>query len=601
MKLKHFMYAAMLGGMLVSCSSEDGPVVNDGNGGSATRGDGYLAVKINLPQTPSTRAANDNFADGTANEYAVNNGMLVLFSGANETDATYLNAYSLTDVSNWTDGGANNDNLTVSKKYVVKVDKGSGNLYGLVMLNYDTAGIQYISASETEDAKVNVAGTILTTSTKFSDFQALQNAAASKFLKEENGAYSSFFMTNAPITTSPGDLSQPSGLSTLANLNGAIYSSKEQAESNPAASIYVERGVAKATLSNSAVKTDKIGDNEIELTIQSVEWVIDNTEKSSYIVRNFDNSWLALNNTKGYRMAGSAKMGTTTLQPESPLYRTYFAKDPTYAQAAPALDVAENPVFKAAGNDKPQYCFENTFTVDNMNYKNTTRALLKVTFNNGQTFYSLNGNREDLYLSVADIMSGAVSYLLADKDMGAALKAALGNDESWSATITNENYEEYFHIVMGNPDADGIITVTDIVLDGEKLTTKNGTIAGKDNLIAYINNYYKVTEYTGGVAYYAIRFKHFGDELTPWTAASTSVTSTEEAYGNDAAKYLGRWGMVRNNWYDIAVTAIKNIGEPVPSRLELNDTPDDNKKDENWISFTINVLSWAKRTQNETL
>ena len=121
-----------------------------------------------------------------------------------------------------------------------------------------------------------------------------------------------------------------------------------------------------------------------------------------------------------------------------------------------------------------------------------------------------------------------------------------------------------------------------------------------------INTIFQVVKYDGGVAYYEIRFKHFGDDYCKWTAPEQTTNTTTEAYGSDdTAKknYLGRWGMVRNNWYEINVNTINQLGKPVFGQMDItnDDTPDDNNDVEKWISFKINILSWAKRVQNEDL
>jgi hypothetical protein len=58
--------------------------------------------------------------------------------------------------------------------------------------------------------------------------------------------------------------------------------------------------------------------------------------------------------------------------------------------------------------------------------------------------------------------------------------------------------------------------------------------------------------------------------------------------------------MVRNNWYDVNITAFNKIGLPVDPSVTVSnpDTPDDKIEDSKYISVKINVLSWAKRTQN---
>lgn len=93
--------------------------------------------------------------------------------------------------------------------------------------------------------------------------------------------------------------------------------------------------------------------------------------------------------------------------------------------------------------------------------------------------------------------------------------------------------------------------------------------------------------------------KHFGDELTPWNP-STKTSGISYPTPNEA-NWLGRYGVLRNNWYDLDITDVSRLGAATPEELDVkNDpTPDDNLK--SYISVKINVLSWAKRTQGAIL
>ena len=104
----------------------------------------------------------------------------------------------------------------------------------------------------------------------------------------------------------------------------------------------------------------------------------------------------------------------------------------------------------------------------------------------------------------------------------------------------------------------------------------------------------------GSSSYYTVRIKHFGDELTPWAKGQLGVSEgkiypdgTKTAENN----WLGRYGVLRNNWYDITVEGVKGLGSPI--RPTLTTTTDDEL--ESYIAVRINVLSWAKRTQGATL
>ena len=108
-----------------------------------------------------------------------------------------------------------------------------------------------------------------------------------------------------------------------------------------------------------------------------------------------------------------------------------------------------------------------------------------------------------------------------------------------------------------------------------------------------------ITEYKNGESYYFVRIKHFGDDLTPWNTTETDKPTTAAVYPstNREGNYLGRYGVLRNNWYDIEVTGVKGLGSAkVPS---VTTTTDDEL--ESYIAVKINVLSWAKRTQSTVL
>ena len=106
------------------------------------------------------------------------------------------------------------------------------------------------------------------------------------------------------------------------------------------------------------------------------------------------------------------------------------------------------------------------------------------------------------------------------------------------------------------------------------------------------------------MAYYAVRIKHFGDTDTPWnkegqgvTAGGNSLIYPNPSTGNNDGWFLGRYGVVRNNWYDISVNKIQTLGDAtIPA---FTNDPDDVL--ENYISVSINVLSWSKHSQSADL
>ena len=231
------------------------------------------------------------------------------------------------------------------------------------------------------------------------------------------------------------------------------------------------------------------------------------------------------------------------------------------------------------------YCMENTFDVKEMaKGSNVTRAIVKVQFNGGNTFYTFNGDNTTLYDE--DKMRARVEQTIRDNGYFV--------NEFSGCTINS------ITLNFKNRDENGVKNLDNIVVNRTKGTntedvTYDKTKCGKElNQLLMLGN---IHQYVDGLAYYSIPIKHFGNDLTPWDNTTAKIG---EPYGkpiNEASEksYLGRYGVLRNNWYDISISAIRNIGSPVVPETV---TPDEVK---NYIAVRINVLSWAKRTQEEEL
>lgn len=588
---KSLLFSAVLAGlMLGSCSSSDD--LNGGNTPANQDGSGYVSLSLNLPTRSGSmsRAANDQFDDGLADEYAVKNGTLILFEGANEKDATFAGAYELKNLS-MNLVGTTTDNITTTTKITQKINNGlssgTNNFYAIVVLNNNGT-----LAVDGTNASLKVNGEDFPSTKKISDLQNLElTKNASDFNK------TGFLMMNAPLASAKGGADDPSSatISVASKIDkDHIYATEALAKANSSASIYVERALAKVDVTASKA-TGKLDD--APTVPYSVEgWVLDNTNKKTYYLRNTSNSskWLSLKTTsndptKPYRFVGDDPMENSVQ-----LYRTYWAQDPNYA-AKPTVLAND---FNTIGNFVPaalkslsdhDYCLENTFTVDQQNQDVTTRVIVAAKIGSGSTFYVVNDNEKDLL--DADGMKKAVkSAFLNNTDVQAWINKDLKTDESIGegdldvADITN----------AGNNKP----TITIKSTSANKYTT--GTIPVADSKISAIIDGIKVATYENGNSYYPVRIKHFGDDLTPWkNGENPQPTVNAGAYptDNQAANYLGRYGVLRNNWYNIDVQGIKKLGSPVVPEV-TGDTDDELAA---YISVKINVLSWAKRTQGAIL
>lgn len=604
-KLFSFALAAL---MLGACSSEDG--IDNGGQGTVLPGEkGYISLAINLPTTPCTRA-NDDFDKGLEAEYKVNDATLLIFSGADEMNATFSGAYNLT-----TSFPAGQDgNITTTSQIVQSITTPVGdNVYALVVLNKD--GLISVS-----DGKWSYGSTEFTAATKFSDFaNTAQNLDLSKIA---NVGGQNFLMLNAPLYSNAGGATEPTTTGTLTTLTKInkenIFSTATEAKNNPAAKIFVERAVAKVTVNQGAAYDA----GTYQAAIQG--WTLDITNKSTFPVRKIETAtpWWSYKNQSSddYRFVGSAAVSTN-------LYRTYWGVDPnydgTYGNSTSYLDedgnvlstydgfntisgTASTSLITAGSN---AYCMENTFNVANMKKDQTTRVIVaaKLTVPGADAnggFYVLNNAKDVIYnkTSLENLIKNAY---LQNSTIDALLHGADGLDlqsgEQFGGDDIIVNFES-----DGSKSTDistlngGNIIVADVYVNPASNTKfKNDVIPtglASDNagVTASINNSNKISYYKKGIAYYPVLIKHF-DELTqtPWNG-----TGLNESYPspNAESNWLGRYGVLRNNWYEINVNAIKSIGS---AEVEPEYGYDDPV--ESWISVEINVLSWAKRSQSVDL
>lgn len=636
MKLKSIFCGVAAAALLSACSSDE-PVVNGGGAVDANKTTGYMSVAINLPTQPASSRANDYFSDGLPSEYAVKSSYLILFTGTagDEANATFHSVYDLKNLGDEAWGGGNqggadgtpDGNITVSYRNTVEVKgvEGTAHLFGLVMLNANDV-CSYTAPTATTAAGFAIGtNALVKDNTKFSDIQKYMTDKS--FVSTANG----FFMTNAPLSTVPGGSVAPTGgkENTLVEIGLAsehLFATAAEAEKAPAASFFVERAVGKVTVDKSSTASVGFGKDGItNITGEIIGWVLDNTKNGSYVVRNLGENFATYKGyaaagvtVNPYRFVGHSKIGQTAIQPYTDLYRTYWAEVPQNTDGefgklntvynGPENAATEITTWGTTGNDHPQYCHENTFTVDNMVYRNTTRAILKVKFQSNNEgadgLYIANGV---MYDKLANALSHIRTALLTPVKNAILANIDKDNSDGFSTEITTKNLDTYVDIeyitnvngryeikIEGDVPCVTFKSVPGIVY----LTTP--TIA--KSTIEQINANYGVTNYVDGIAYYAVSIKHFGDDLTPW-ASDGNQTTTGEAYpGEDAAKnYLGRYGIVRNNWYDLQVTSFKKLGEPVVGNLPLDNTSDDNNEVLKYLSFRINILAWAKRSQNVEL
>ena len=568
MKLNKFLLSAIAAASLTACSDSTDVVKNDKGQWNAD-GTGYVSLSIKMPDNVTsngTRAAgdadgshNDQFNDGDLNEYAVYNAMLVIFT-ADQDDATEGNyklaaAYKLPLTFNGKDPA--HDQISSISTATAKIDAiNAKKAKALVILNKpnsitldeDAHTIKLNNGRTEEDLKDKT----------FADFQKETTAVDVKL-----NATTGFTMTNAPLTTSQSGTPAPAAgtTTTLADINiDNVKRTAEEAKAAPAADVYVERSVAKVTLANTTAGT-LTSDHNVHYQFEG--FALDNTNSTSYIVRNADqtnaesNPWYTLksqsssvNGNDQYRFIGNTAVKTG-------YYRTYWAKDPNYNVQhdatthtdVPKLQTSNNPDFTATTD--ALYCMENTFDVANQKEVNTTRALLKVCFWKDATDKPETVPTLYMYNNDVKTLNNQAKFLNKAKEEVNKIPAVLAY-HSGVKSIT--------------------LTTTENYVEVESVEYNDNTKDSASEIFKMIKNHFgEIAVYKDGIAYYPVLIKHFGDQLTPWNKEgsekewTTTQPSTTNIYpGNEEEcnkNYLGRYGVVRNNWYELKINNVKRPGK----------------------------------------
>lgn len=576
MKIKHLFGLAVIAAMTASCSSNEDLGTAGPGTGTNEAGVGYATFTINLPSVSGTRAADAGGAEmneGTPEEYAVKTATALIFQKYGSDEGSYKFVESVTlPIDGWTDD-ATDGITTTSPKLVAKLTNvDTKNDYSvLILLNNTKVALPTVGQSYNDWNSKNIL-TLSATDWAGSD---------------------GFYMANAPLK---GSAASPATLVPIDK--GKIYASEAKAKedaSECAATVYVERGVAKMTVAKPGTtgtitvrdKANPTVTTQSEVTFSN--WALDITNQKTFAVHNIDGLSSDFNDIwSTARFTGLNN-------------RVYWGKDPNYNLAE--LNTADkandkkrkeefnfidatSKIDKDFGETNPVYCLENTFNLANMHQGQTTRVIFKAKYapkndagvslaETDGTFYTIGNmttilKKADLEKAVnaaaTSVLSGCtVDYTNLETEGGShVITTADIKDDTGKALVADKNYSGK--------------TGTQIVKEiNDKLGLTDG--AGRAEAMVGINTYLE------GETYYIARVKHFGDVLTKWNSG--------ENYGDNNKQYLGRYGMLRNNWYELTVGNVYGPGYPGVPPVDPTLPDDENEK---YLSVSVKILSWAKRS-----
>ena len=587
MKIKHYFGLAVIAAMTASCSSNEDLGTAGPGTGTNEAGVGYATFTINLPSTNGTRADNPTYDQGTLDEYDVNDVTLLIFkkAGKSEDEYTFVEKADLGNMAPWKAEGSHgitaSATITAKLSSVALTGEGStSDYYALAILN---------NKDSKDKDKITLPTSSPTSTVTYGSWNAASNADEAKFKDNKKG----FYMANAPVYIKDGEPT------TLVNID-KVYATKQKAETNAATTIHVERGLAKVSIASNAFPSTalkptgtKYNEDEVKITA----WNLDVTNKSTFPIHktaglkntNFSTIWSNTASTTGASVNRFVDGSNPSFK------RVHWGIDPNYsddlttvAACGGAFNILPANATIDGAADKPQYCLENTFDINHMKQGQTTRVVFKATykpkgFTAGETFYKI-GNSTDLWnetnliaqitAKAADVLGVPSSAITVDLD---ATENDIKNNAG-TKLLVKENVK----------NAGTAVDDAQIADINAKLGLK---AAGTDPIVDPIVG---IATYKSGESYYIARIKHFGD-LTPWAEG-------QETYGtnNDAnnTKYLGRYGVLRNNWYELTIGSVSGPGTPDVPTIKPDEPDDESYK---YISVSVKILSWAKRSSTVDL
>ena len=576
------MWAGVLSlAVLASCSQEELVTTNENNGNGEEQ-TWCTDVKLILPSVAGTgRVAtrgvrdtqNEGFADGEDYEYHVNNNecYFVFF----DENRRRMGQVSGTDIKWNSPDGNGTDNVTRTGTVILK---------STIQPSYMVCFLNAHTTLRSQLSSMNL--TALKEAHALEGMKGDKDAMKNYFARTtSNGG---FFMCNSSYLDKNGNRVQE------IDIKDYVYKVEGSSSSSSKGTVpvYVERAVAKTTVSITADNAQGDGANtwyklsspnitEEDLTATTVEfgvrfmgWGLNATNKSFVPLKNIpqntgdwsfsDIIWNSFEHGRSYWEEDGNYNVNNGLYPENTDFDgTNFRNEANQVLNYYSLNKCTN----SFGDNNAEYCFANTMTNElHTRYSAITHVIVKAQYtdNAGKAATSnvyQFGNQiysEEALIKAIKLL--AVDYLADDK-----------KGKGWADTdfeITN-NTGDY----NGRKDVHAIVSLTET----GQAKIKEGFASHATNMNPLLFGELTLWIYPQGECYYTIPIKHF------------TLSKGETGY----------FGVVRNHWYQINISAISGFGHPTSPDKPI--IPEPIEEDEYMLSCEINVLAWGKVTQDATV
>jgi hypothetical protein len=588
--------------LLAACSSET--LTDSATPREGTDAVSYARLNVNLPTVPVTRAYTPDAGD-TAEYKVKGDPRIFIFergTAKTENDYTFLDEAQPTEWIKPFDksvtGGDTQTGTTTTHEYqgaesfIVKLNTKARDLYALVVLN--SANISAPYANE-----------------KFCVYNARLSKLSMMTGETYNENYTNFVgnstngfvMANAANSYSDGTSADPDP-TVLVPLT-TFYNSPADAKKGAGNTVFVERSAVKVTVRSPWSEYLFLSDNTV--AIKPLSWTLTNTNKFMYPFHCID----GLKSDYSAIWTQSRFLGNIYYEG---FQRTMWATDPNYSMNLTSDDACKQQVHVATDKDDwapfsktatddtyhPLYCAENTFDIAHMKKGQTTAVVIMAQIKDPERPWTKRSE-----VAAKPRFSRAVSTRADATDADATDDDATDDDRYYVEGKVYKTDGMLSKVADAASEAFGVkVQPSNIVLKSilgtadTTLTADNfkdlKTAAGADfkpsddQLKALYAKLGAIKGYKGGICYYIAYIRHFDNDETPWKSGEDRYGSGDKA--NE--KYLGRYGVVRNNWYDLSINDFAYPGSPVIPTPKPEDPDDDNST----LILSVKVNPWAKET-----
>lgn len=501
--------------------------IENGSGGEVTTS--YLAVNILNADGQGSRAfPSSDYEEGSASENAIKNIRFYLFN----SDGS---AYTLADGNSYVTSTYKEDESTDNTSETVE-EVGEA----VLVINQSTA-----TPPASIIAIANPPSGLANTYSLTGLSNVLGNYATT-------GAENTFIMSNSVYNngTTLGEVS----------VSGHVTNDEDEALANPV-DIYIERVVAKVSVSDGRESPTYTGaylvDESSKIYAVINGWQVADYNQNSYLVKHISSSWT------------DSGLGIT-LWSTNDYHRSFWA--------------TSVPI-------------DDTHVAGNYNWNNANIAL-------GQSVYTQENTPTS---AITNNANNSLTKIL----VAATLRTqGEGNDPStWTAAPIYRLYgapyasEEAILTEIANRFADTYYTrsgndpsYTYTSLSPDNLELKTADDLNDDNIASYA----VVAQLKSGVTVYGAAPDHTEStsacntalkeiEAQVWKDGKTYYYTTIEHLGSDNS--IGKYGIVRNHSYKIAIDNIEGFGTPVYDPTEEID-PITPTTENSYIAARVNILSW---------